>query len=66
MSIPRHFLHPIHFIKMQREEARVATSVSGLPVSTHIVLNVSGFRQTPGNCPEHTLANVHTEGLKWH
>lgn len=64
MSIPRHFLRPIHFIKMQREEALVTTSVFGLPVSTCTVLDASGSQETPGSCPE--LTDARMEALRLH
>lgn len=61
-TIPRHFLCPIHFIKVQREEVHVTTSVFGLLVSACTVLDVSGSQKTPGSCPE--LTDAHTEALR--
>lgn len=48
LSIPRHFLHPIPFIKIPKEEARVAATPSALLAGTCTMLMVSGSQWAPG------------------
>lgn len=47
LSLPRHFLHPIPFMKTLREEAGVATNVRALLTSTCTVFRANDFQRAP-------------------